>query len=191
MLYFDKYNNPYSVFIDFDDLELINKYKWIVTIKRGNGTQYVKSGRLSMHRLIMSQKHNITGIEIDHINRNGLDNRKINLRLSTSQNNKRNRANFGKIKYIGVYKEKNRFIASIKPDIHISQVILGVYKNPIDAAKIYDICALHYFKEFANLNFPEYKCEYINFINANLLWFNTPHLLRKLFSLNQIQNKHS
>ena len=81
--------------IDKDDYNLVSKYKWH-TNKRGDKrldpAYYVearyKNKTISLHRLIMKTPK---GLVVDHINRNPLDNRKVNLRNCTLNINAGNR----------------------------------------------------------------------------------------------------
>lgn len=79
--------------IDKEDIEKIKDYFWNVRIdKRHNSTVYVESHknkkRIHLHKLVLNcEKENI----VDHINRNGLDNRKQNLRIVTQSQNCLNR----------------------------------------------------------------------------------------------------
>lgn len=67
---------------DKEDIELIQKYTWYVE-KSGNicyATTWVNERNLMFHNLLLN--HTPGEITVDHINRNSLDNRKINLRLA-------------------------------------------------------------------------------------------------------------
>lgn len=85
-------------FIDIDDVDKIKDYYWNIRIdkRHPNCTYYVethkrinkKSTRIHLHRLILECSN---GYVIDHINGNGLDNRKCNLRLVTQSQNALNR----------------------------------------------------------------------------------------------------
>jgi hypothetical protein len=91
----------------------------------------------------------------DHINRNALDNRKSNLRVSTSRenawNSKLNTSN--KTGYRGVFKyAEDRYWATIRTQEGV--VYLGSFSDPISAAKAFDIAAVKYRGELAVLNFP-------------------------------------
>jgi hypothetical protein len=152
-----KLRNGLDVFIDEDDYDNVKRYRWnlksngdtckyAVTYIYGNNKQKV----LRMHRLIMNPAE---GEEIDHINGNGLDNRKCNLRIASAwQNNmnvRKNKVNTSGFK--GVDKSLKKWKARIqygRKRIHI-----GTYNNKIDAAKAYDKKARELFGEFANLNF--------------------------------------
>ena len=81
--------------VDDQDFEILNQYKWRAD-KDGN-TYYAVRGiwkdnkvfRLFMHREILDLKYK-DGKITDHINRNGLDNRKSNLRIVSKAENCRN-----------------------------------------------------------------------------------------------------
>jgi len=149
--------------VDPDDYETLNKYKWHVT-KNAN-TFYAKRnprvGRkgkappIYMHRQIINVP---AGFVIDHINYNGLDNRKANLRLATrAQNNRHTRRTkkTGSSKYKGVswYNREKRWVVKITTDG--ITIPIGYFKDEIEAAKAYDRDAKKYHGEFAALNFPD------------------------------------
>lgn len=74
-----------KTFIDIDDIEKIKKYKWTFT-----GT-YIKNelNNIYLHRYILNYKGEE---DVDHINRNKLDNRKSNLRIITHEKNSQNKS---------------------------------------------------------------------------------------------------
>lgn len=66
--------------IDVDDVDKCKRYKWHLVTRKN--TSYAMSNgdkRVFLHRLIMN--YDSYEMDVDHINRNGLDNRKSNLRL--------------------------------------------------------------------------------------------------------------
>ena len=92
--------------------------------------------------------------QVDHINGDGLDNRRSNLRLATHAQNMRNRREQtnNSSGFRGVSRHNRRWRASISvgnKDRH-----LGYYDDPIEAARAYDAAALELSGEFARLNFP-------------------------------------
>lgn len=111
-----------------------------------------------MHRVIMRQYHgDINNFCIDHINGNGLDNRKDNLRLASHLENSRNRKIADNKRYKNVIKDKtcksSRYIAYIKVDG--KRIAIGSFDTEYDAAIAYDIYAKIHFGEFAKCNVPD------------------------------------
>jgi hypothetical protein len=104
------------------------------------------------------------GCFCDHINHNGLDNRKANLRVATRKQNVWHRRKFSgrtydglkqpsRSKYKGVdwSKEMKRWRVRIR--VNGKRLYLGSFENEIDAAKAYDEASKKYHGEFAALNF--------------------------------------
>ena len=116
-------------------------------------TVAAKSKRIFMHRLIMNTPAHLV---CDHVNHDGLDNRKQNLRNCTiSQNNANSRsARTSSSRYKGVSwnKTRKKWAAYIKKDS--KQLFLGHFSSEIEAAKAYDKKAAELFGQFAQLNFP-------------------------------------
>lgn len=147
----------YMALVDDEDYELVSKYNWYVCDRsKTRKTLYAeahdgKNKRLRMHRLIMG---NPDGLFVDHIDGNGMDNRKENLRVCTASQNSMNRAAVSKnvFGYKGV--EKNgksmRFSARIK--VGGVRYYLGSFKTPKEAAEAYNEAAKKHHGEFAKLN---------------------------------------
>ena len=147
--------------IDDEDYELVSKYKWFP--QKGNNTVYLvahskgvpskERKTIRMHRLIMNAQ---PGQKIDHVNGNGLDNRKENLRFATSQQNSQNLRRFeGVSKYKGVVydtnpKQKNKWRARIT--VNKNRIHLGRFPSEREAAFAYNEAAIKYFGGFARLN---------------------------------------
>ena len=157
--------NKFAI-VDNDDYEYLNQFKWYAAKKVNqnifyacrmsktiNGERYI----VQMHRVIMG---NIAGVVIDHINGNGIDNRKENLRKCTVKDNNRNKriSKNNQTGYKGVYYLDN--IKNNKPYKYIIAQIggnknrryLGTFKTLELAAIAYNESALKYYGEFANLN---------------------------------------
>ena len=92
--------------------------------------------------------------QIDHINGNGLDNRKCNLRFANANQNQHNRKTNknNKSGYKGVcwHKRHNKWISRIS--INNKLIHLGLFNDKLDAANTYNNAAIKYYGEFANLN---------------------------------------
>jgi len=104
-----------------------------------------------MHRVILPDAE-----EVDHINGNGLDNRRANLRPATGIENRRNRRRSRKNTsgYAGVSWDKvnRKWYAYITADGRMRA--LGRFDTAEEAALARDRAALELHGEFARLNFP-------------------------------------
>lgn len=105
------FDNGYIGLIDTEDLDNIKKHYWSFNKTKRYIYSYTAK-REFLHNYIMDNKN------IDHINRNTLDNRKENLRVVTHQQNCWNRGvrkdKNKKIKIIGVYQRGNSYVAEIR-----------------------------------------------------------------------------
>jgi hypothetical protein len=93
---------------------------------------------------------------VDHVNGDGLDNRRENLRPATpSQNNanrRRSSVNSTGFKGVSLYKRTGRFRAYLGIGGTIRH--LGYFATADEAARVYDAAAVEVFGEYALLNFP-------------------------------------
>lgn len=145
----------------------LNKYKWHYLSSGGYAARKYKNKRLLMHREILLAPNNLC---VDHINHNGLDNRKENLRLCSKQENCRNQLK--KINtllpYKGVkIKESGKFESTIRIS-PIEDYYIGTFNTLEDAAIAYDIKAKEYFGEFAYLNFENISQDKIDKIKSQI-----------------------
>jgi hypothetical protein len=148
--------------VDTEDYHRLKKHKWhahksphtYYAVKSLTNGKKQKRINMYMHHLVV----NVTeAMKCDHINHNGLDNRKANLRIATHTQNVWNRRKFktpSRSKYKGVdwVKDIKRWRARITVDGR--RLHLGFFRDEVDAAKAYDQAAREYHKEFAALNFP-------------------------------------
>jgi hypothetical protein len=122
-----------------EDAEIILRHKWSVTTVRRyripEFTRYARAAvpqedgrvvQVKMHRLILTAPD---GIHVDHINGDGLDNRRENLRLASPQENQANSRKrvHGQSRFKGVAWSSgaNKWRAYISPDR--KQIHLGRY----------------------------------------------------------------
>ena len=101
-----------------------------------------------MHREIMNTSK---GLQVDHIDHNGLNNQRSNLRNCTASQNRMNKICTSRSGYKGVSLNEGLIQSRIK--INGNTRHLGYFKTKELAAKAYDIAAKKYQGEFANLNF--------------------------------------
>ena len=139
--------------VDDEDFELISQYKWYAhrkTKRNYYAETTIKQKHILMHRLIMNAQDSE---EVDHINGDGLNNQRHNLRLCTRQQNAFNRKSNKNKKFKGIVwrSKRNKWEAYITIDGKYK--FLGHFKIEIKAAKAYDIAAKKHFGEFARLNF--------------------------------------
>lgn len=151
----------YVSVVDDEDYARISSYKWSVSVgrTRSDGTKeaYALCSSLNhqkMHRFIASPP---IGMDVDHINGDGLDNRRCNLRICSRSENLRNqRLQAGKssvYKGVSAHSRAGYWTAQIK--VRGKKIHLGVFKSETDAARAYDAAAMREFGEFAKTNFVE------------------------------------
>ena len=142
--------------VDTDNLRGLNLYRWLSSHKIGTkyARRFEKGRTIYMHREIMNAPD---GMEVDHINRNGLDNRRENLRLCTkAQNQQNSKKRRGKSSiFKGVSWDKKRRKWRVEITVNKKQIMLGRFPSEMEAAKAYDREAIYYFGVFAKPNFKD------------------------------------
>ena len=137
------------VIIDSSDADIVTPIGWNPFI--GSHCTYAKSSRMGkndfLHRFIMQPPK---GYVVDHINGDGLDNRRCNLRICKQAENGANRTGSRKsIKWLGTRwnPHRGRWFAAITKNR--KQIYLGSFKNRKDALKARLAAEVKYFGEFS------------------------------------------
>jgi hypothetical protein len=141
-----------TVLIDDEDLALVQGYGWCPMQGRYMHAYIPGSGHkgkfVRMHRLIMGASGKAL---VDHVNGNGFDNRKENLRFCTTSQNLFNRGpnknNPWGIKGIRYDKRRGRYFASIC--VNHKSHFLGYFDTPEKAGEAYALAAPKYHGQFA------------------------------------------
>jgi hypothetical protein len=165
--------------VDPEDYPRLARYKWYATSSKNNKIYAERTvwcrGRkkrnILMHREVLfgtnpkseflkpkqTQNSNDKNSKllVDHINGDGLDNRKANLRTATPRQNAWNSRAYGKSRYKGIWqvKETGKWCARIKVNGKVRN--LGRFSDEVEAAKAYDRAARKMCGEFARFNFPK------------------------------------
>lgn len=147
---------PAVTIVDFADYMKLKDYTWFVRRYR-NATPYAyrqvseggKRRTIFMHREIMGFP---AGLMIDHINRNGLDNRRCNLRVCTGTQNQGNRSPSSAARPKGVSFQKRYGTWRAYITIRGKFTHLGTFATAEEASRAYDAAAAAAFGEFALLN---------------------------------------
>jgi hypothetical protein len=146
--------------VDPADYPRLSRCKWRLCRTRGKNVLYAERSirlpggrysRMLMHRELLDPP---AGYVIDHINGDGLDNRRANLRLATvAQNAWNSRKRNSRSGYKGVCYDKIKGLWRAAIVCHGRRIHLGYFKDKIAAAKAYDAAAIKYYKQFARPNF--------------------------------------
>lgn len=141
--------------VDESDFERLSKFKWYIGITNG----YVYRRKMINRKNLNFYMHrDILGVIdctvfVDHCNRDKLDNRRINLRICTKQQNNMNKiTEYGSSKYkgVGFKKDINKWRAYIQIDRKF--IHLGYFRTETECALAYNKKATELFGEFACLN---------------------------------------
>lgn len=151
----------HAAIVDDDDYEGLSIFRWCVANK--NGKLYAVRGRrksdgpgtvhISMHREIFGHP---AGQDIDHINGNGLDNRRENLRACSHADNQKSnskriayggRPTASKFKGVHWHNKNKKWCAKL------ANKYIGSFASEEDAALAYDSAACSTYGEFAKTNF--------------------------------------
>lgn len=149
-------NSPLVTLVDDEDYEKLNENRWQLSVNGVRRTISVQGAKtaIHMHRVIMNAPE---GLEVDHKNRNRLDNRKQNLRIANdsqnAQNRPGNRNSTSRFKGVSWHKKTRKWIVEIKyPG---GRRYLGTFEDEGEAASAYNAAACQLHGEFAYLNVLE------------------------------------
>lgn len=150
--------------VDDEDFEYLNQWGWCYSAV-GYAIRNDYSGRVHkmvyMHRQVMKDPYNLLKTQIDHIDRNMLNNQKSNLRFcSPSQNgsNKTQQRN-NTSGYKGVSYDKSRDSWDARIQVNGKPIRLGRFATAKLAAIAYDKEAIKHLGDLAYLNFPRENYE--------------------------------
>jgi len=147
-------HGKFAIVDDVDFEKVTAQCKWR-TLSGKNGKFYAVAhrwGNDSMHVFLMKPPQ---GMKVDHVNGNGLDNRRENLRIATNSQNGMNRGKFrnNTSGYKGVVFQGGKWQAQI--NVLSTRIRKGGFASAEEAAHAYDEMALKYHGEFAYLNFKD------------------------------------
>lgn len=134
--------------VDDEDFDRINQFKWCITFNNGKAYACRRSlGRkIYLHWFLIREKG------VDHIDGDGLNNQKRNLRKCTQSQNLQNKIGNGKSKLKGVWfwKSRGKYQANIQ--LNGKKRTIGYFDTAEDAANAYDSAAIALFGKFALTN---------------------------------------
>jgi hypothetical protein len=153
--------NGFSIQVSDLDFEYLQRFTWCVCEKHGKVTGVIRASKrpkvTQMSHDVLKRRGIVITCEVDHKDRDVLNNQFENLRPATASQNASNQGlgvnNLTGYKGVSYCKTHHTFVAQIQfKGLRIS---LGRFHDPTKAAKAYDAAAAQYFGDFAVLNFPE------------------------------------
>ena len=153
-------NSGRFALVDEEDYSLAAAHCWHLKKLDTHSTPYAtcyerRLRHVMLHRFILGCERGDARL-VDHVNGDGLDNRRCNLRLATHSENLFNqrKGSRGHSQYKGVFRHHDtvKFQASIGHNG--KSRYLGLFEQAEDAARAYDAAAIELHGEFARLNFP-------------------------------------
>lgn len=152
-----------SVYIEEEDYQTLKLWDYRLYRVIGRNTTYIqtyKKGRMiPLHRLILGLEDATSSVYVDHIDGNGLNNYKTNLRITDNKGNQRNARKHLSAEYTSThkgvcfcsYKITNPWRAQITLSAGKNKS-LGYYRTEVEAARAYNEAAKQLFGPMAFLN---------------------------------------
>ena len=153
------FRNGTECIFDSEDYEKLKEYRWRLIRGRTNlyagaETYGSETKRVLMHRLVMNCPEDMV---VDHINGDGLDNRKENLRVATRSQNSKNRKvnsnNTSGYKGVTFDQTSGSYRASIMCDYEI--IHLGLFSTAEEAAQAYADASAKYHGEYGRTHLDD------------------------------------
>lgn len=147
-------NSDLVALVDDEDYGEVAKHRWRLDRHTSGRTYVCTTNKLSLHRFLLPDAPN----HIDHINGNGLDNRRCNLREATARENAGNTGpyvtNTSGYKGVHIAKAKRHHRRPWRATIRCykTKTHLGSFQHAYQAALAYNIRAKEVFGSFAYLN---------------------------------------
>lgn len=150
-----------TTLVSDEDYAELSQYKWMASRMRGKYYYAMRSVTIApkkrktvlMHRVILNAG---SGQCVDHIDGDGLNNTRNNLRLVTNQENvwnqRKRSTNTSGFKGVSWHYPSQKWLAQLCANGKVRH--LGLFSTVLDAARAYDTAANKHFGEFARLNFP-------------------------------------
>jgi hypothetical protein len=137
--------------VDDENFDRLLGYRWRVNRKCRCAYAVAGDGSIKMHRLILGK--DCDGLVVDHINHNGLDNRRENLRACTIAQNIQNRRVDVSSKlssaFRGVYRPTGRRTWIARIQANGERIRVGTFPTERDAANAYNEAARKHYGPFA------------------------------------------
>jgi len=152
----------YVALVDDEDFDRVSQYSWNAHVCRrkdksinkvyASGRDEKRVARL-LHRFILGIAD--PKIEVDHVDGNGLNCQRYNLRVCTTQQNRQYKGKRGKSEFKGIsfHSLTGKWRARIF--VNGREISLGLFTGPLEAACAYDMAAVKHFGEFALCNFAK------------------------------------
>jgi len=141
-----------STIVSEEDYEYLIQFRWFLV--EGYAKRSLNNKHSALHKEV-AMRIGMKGSQIDHRDRDRLNNQRENLRPATTSQNQMNQAahvdkTYSEFKGVTYNRQKNKWVARImrqKVRYH-----LGYFDTDVQAAKAFNLAAIKYHGEFAVLN---------------------------------------